>query len=384
LAKRVAIVHYWLLNMRGGERVLERLCQLLPGADIFTLFYDPEKVSPYLRSHKIEASFLNPLKRFHRSLLPLMPIALEQFDLRGYDLVLSSESGPAKGVITGSDTRHVCYCHTPMRYIWDLYPMYQKEVIKQTWKRIAAAPLAHYLRMWDFGTAARVDEFVANSANTQRRIWRAYRRESRVIYPPVPVETFFHKPHRDYYLMVSEFAPYKSLGYAISLFSRTGRKLKIVGSGEQFNKLKHGAGKNIEFCGRVPEDQLRDLYAHCRAFILPGEEDFGITAVEAQASGKPVIALGRGGALESVPTYDPLGGMFFQHPDEQCLQAALERFEASESLFEPLAIQARAHRFSTEAFDAAMNEILFPSTNSPDHHNSFTNRYHVREWNLRP
>jgi glycosyltransferase involved in cell wall biosynthesis len=357
--------------MRGGERVLERLCHLLPDADIFTLFYDPERVSPFLRSHRITSSFLNPLKGFHRSLLPLMPIALEQFDLRGYDLVVSSESGPAKGVITSADTRHICYCHTPMRYIWDLYPMYQKEVIRAMWKRVAAAPFAHYLRLWDYAASARVDEFVANSANTQRRIWRAYRRESRVVYPPVPVESFYNKPHEDYYLIVSEFVPYKSLGYAISCFTRNGRKLKVVGAGEQFRSLKQLAGGNIEFCGRVPEDQLRDLYSRCRAFILPGEEDFGITVVEAQASGKPVIALGRGGALESVPSY---GGIFFQLPDEPSLQAAIDRFEATESLFEPPAIQAHAARFSEATFDAAMNEILLVNNELRHPHNSFTIR----------
>lgn len=383
MAQRTAIVHYWLLNMRGGERVLERLCRLLPGADIFTLFYDPEKVSPFLRSHRITSSFLNPLKRYHRSLLPLMPLALEQFDLRDYDLVVSSESGPAKGAITDSRTRHVCYCHTPMRYLWDLYPMYRKEVIRHTWKRIAAAPVAHYLRLWDYASAARVDEFAANSMNTQRRIWRAYRRESRVVYPPVPVETFYFKPPEDYYLMVSEFVPYKSLGYAVSFFSRTGRKLKVAGAGEQFDTIKRLARPNVEFCGRVPEDELRDLYARCRAFILPGEEDFGITPVEAQASGKPVIALGRGGVLESVPLYDPSGGIFFETPDEASLEAAIGRFETRESLFEPSAIQAFARRFSTEVFDASMKEILF-TDNEPDRgHNSFTNPYHLPQGNLR-
>jgi glycosyltransferase involved in cell wall biosynthesis len=384
VGKRTAIVHYWLLNMRGGERVLERLCELLPGADIFTLFYDPDKVSPFLRSHKITASFLNPLKRFHTSLLPLMPLALEQFDLRGYDLVVSSESGPAKGVITSATTRHVCYCHTPMRYLWDLYPMYQKEVIRKMWKRVAAAPVAHYLRMWDYVSSARVDEFVANSVNTQRRIHRAYRRDSRVVYPPVPVETFCYKPHENYYLMVSEFVPYKNLGYAISFFSRTGRKLKVVGAGERLGELRRLGGDSVEFCGRVPDDQLRDLYSRCRAFVLPGEEDFGITAVEAQASGKPVIALGRGGVLESVPLDDPAGGIFFQNEDEESLQDAIERFEAAEALFEPSAIQENAKCFSTQTFDSRMKEILFPDNDLRDHHNSFTNRYHLNGSNLRP
>jgi glycosyltransferase involved in cell wall biosynthesis len=344
--------------MRGGERVLERLCHLLPGSDIFTLFYDPNSVSPFLRSQNITASFLNPFRAHHRSLVPFMPLALEQFDLREYDLVVTSESGPAKGVLTNSHTRHVCYCHTPMRYIWDLYPMYQREVLRSRWKRAAFAPVAHYMRLWDYASAARVDEFVANSTNVQRRIWKAYRRESQVVYPPVPVETFYHQQSDGYYLMVSEFGPYKRLDYAISLFSRIGRKLKIVGQGEQFQSLRKLAGPTVEFCGRVPDEQLRDIYARCRAFIMPGEEDFGITAVEAQASGKPVIALGRGGVLESVPVSDPNGGIFYQTPDEESLHAAITQFESSEALFQPLVIQACAKRFSTSIFDAGMRAIL--------------------------
>src|SRR5689334_24412590 len=182
-----AIVHYWLVNRRGGEKVLDALCRLLPDADIFTLFCDPATLSPELRRHKITTSFLNPLRFGYRSLLPLMPMALESFDLRGYDLVVSSESGPAKGVLTGSDTRHVCYCHTPMRYLWELYPAYRNEWTPSRWKRAAMAPLATWLRMWDYACAARVDEFVANSENVRRRIWRTYRREAEVIYPPVDV-----------------------------------------------------------------------------------------------------------------------------------------------------------------------------------------------------
>jgi glycosyltransferase involved in cell wall biosynthesis len=344
--------------MRGGERVLERLCHLLPGSDIFTLFYDPEAVSPFLRSQNVRASFLDPCRRMHRSLLPLMPIALEQFDLRGYDLVVSSESGPAKGVLTSSRTRHVCYCHTPMRYLWDLYPMYQREVIRTTWKRVAIAPVAHYLRLWDFASAARVDEFVANSVNVQRRIQKAYRRDSRVVYPPVPVESFYYEPAEDYYLMVSEFGPYKRLDYAIAMFTRTGRKLKIAGTGEQYRTLKKRAGANVEFCGRVEEADLRKLYARCRAFIMPGEEDFGITAVEAQASGKPVIALGQGGVLESVPASNPAGGIFYQNADEASLEAAVRQFELEEASFQSVAIQASAARFSTATFDSKMGEIL--------------------------
>ena len=201
---RVAIVHYWLLNRRGGEAVLEALCRLLPDADLFTLFYDPERVSPAIRARRITASFLNPLRRHYRALLPLMPMALEHFDLRGYDLVISSESGPAKGVLVPSGARHICYCHTPMRYLWDLYPAYLHEWTPSAWKRAVMAPVANYLRLWDYASAARVDDFIANSRNVNRRIWRCYRRESQVIYPPVAVETFYWKAPEDYYLIVSE------------------------------------------------------------------------------------------------------------------------------------------------------------------------------------
>lgn len=355
---RTAIVHYWLINMRGGERVLERLCRLLPDADIFTLFYDPERVSPMLRARNIQVSCLNPLKRYYQSLLPAMPFALERFDLRGYDLVVSSESGPAKGVLTSSNTRHVCYCHTPMRYLWDLYPVYQREIVRGKAKQLAMGVAANYLRLWDYASAARVDEFVANSANVQQRIWKAYRRESRVVYPPVPVEEFYWRPAEDYYLIVSELAPYKRLDYAISLLSRTGRRLKVVGEGPESRYLRPLAGPNVEFCGRVPDDQLRRLYAGCRALIMPGEEDFGITAVEAQASGKPVVALGRGGAIESVPSADPMGGTFYEQPDGTSLLDAIQRFEMCEGMFKPLAIQAHAKRFSSAQFDSRMRAIL--------------------------
>src|SRR5712692_7100910 len=218
---RVAIVHYWLLTMRGGEAVVEALCRLLPEADLFTLFYEPARISPAIRSHHVRASFLNPLRRHYRSLLPLMPMALEHFDLRGYDLVISSESGPAKGVLVPSSARHICYCHTPMRYLWDLYPAYLHEWTQSRWKRAAMAPVANYLRLWDYASAARVDEFIANSRNVQRRIWKTYRRTSHVIYPPVAVETFYTKPAEDYYLIVSELVAYKRLDTAVHLFSKT-------------------------------------------------------------------------------------------------------------------------------------------------------------------
>jgi len=356
---RCAIVHYWLLGMRGGEKVVEALCRLLPEPDIFTLFYDPERVSPFLRSHRVTTSFLNPLRRHHRSLLPLMPLALEHFDLRGYDLVISSESGPAKGVITAAQTRHICYCHTPMRYLWDLYPAYLHEWTRSPVKRALMATLTGYLRLWDQSSAAHVDEFIANSHNVQNRIWKAYRRDSDVIYPPVAVEDFWTGVPQDYYLIVSELVAYKRIADAVRYCSRTGRRLRIVGDGPQYRELRNLAGPSVQFCGRVPDIELRKLYAHSRALLVPGEEDFGIAAVEALASGKPIIGVGRGGVLESAPRINPRAGFFYREAGDEGLRTAIEEFEQEEQFLSPTAIRAHAMRFSEERFREEMSNVIF-------------------------
>ncbi len=340
--------------MRGGEKVVEALCRLLPDADIFTLFYDAEKVSPMIRSRRVTASFLNPLRRSYRSLLPVMPWALENFDLRGYDLVVSSESGPAKGVLTESRTRHVCYCHTPMRYLWDLYPAYLHEWTRSRLKRWAMVPLTNRLRAWDLSTAARVDEFVANSENVRQRIRKTYRRESIVVHPPVDVENFRCESAEDYFLIVNELVPYKRVDLAVRCFSASGRKLRIAGDGPEYSRLRKMAAANIEFCGRVSDEDLRTLYARCRAFVMPGEEDFGMTTVEAIASGKAVIALGRGGVLEIVP---PEGAFFFDAPDEKSMETAIRRFETS--LVPSRILQSAAARFAASEFDKKMREVLY-------------------------
>jgi glycosyltransferase involved in cell wall biosynthesis len=356
---RSAIVHYWLLNMRGGEKVVEALCRLLPDADVFTLFYDPDRVSETIRAHRVRASFLQPFRQAYRSLLPLMPLALESFDLREYDLVISSESGPAKGVITSSNTRHVCYCHTPMRYLWDMYPAYRSEWTRSAWKRTLMTPVANYLRLWDYASAARVDQFVANSENVGRRIWKTYRRESCVVRPPVNWETFYWRPPEDYYLIVSELVPYKRVDAAVRTFNQNGRRLRVVGAGPEYKALKRAAAANIEFCGHVPDEHLRDLYARCRAFLMPGEEDFGITAVEALASGKPVIGLAKGGALEIVPQF---GGLLYGQIEG--LKQAVERWDDCEAGLDPSALQAYAARFSEREFARQMRPILFETRSS--------------------
>lgn len=352
---RVALVHYWLVGQRGGEKVMEALCRMFPSAEIFTLFYDSNSVSPLIRSHKVHVSALNPLRRFYRSLLPLMPVVLENFDLHDYDLIISSESGPAKGVITSAGTRHICYCHTPMRYLWELSAEYRRH--NRAIARAFYSLLANYLRVWDYASAARVDTFVANSRNVQRRIWKTWRRRASVIYPPVAVDSFCHGPSRDYYLIVSEMVGYKHLDDAVRAFARSGQKLKIVGLGPEYKSLKRLATRNVEFCGRVPDAQLRELYAQSCALIVPGEEDFGIAMVEALASGKPVIALARGGAVEIVQ--NGCGILY-----EESLEQAVRQFKAVEHNFDPAFLIARASHFSEQRFEARFRRKI---------HNVFTN-----------
>src|SRR5581483_6452401 len=236
-------------------------------------------------------------------------------------------------------TRHICYCHSPMRYLWDLYPAYLHEWTSSRLKRSVMAPLANYLRLWDYASAARVDDFIANSQNVQKRIWKAYRRTSEIIYPPVDVETFYSQPPDDYYLIVSGLVQYKRISDAVRCFSRTKRRLRIVGQGPEYAVLKSLAGPSIEFCGRVSDSELRELYARCRAVVLPGEEDFGIVAVEAIASGKPMIALQRGGVLETVPEDNPRAGFFYLEPGADSLAIAIERFERQEASLSATAIQ---------------------------------------------
>jgi glycosyltransferase involved in cell wall biosynthesis len=355
---RVAIVHYWLLRMRGGERVVEALCRLLPEADLFTLFYEPGAISDEIRGHCVKASFLNPLRRIHRHLLPLMPLALERFDLRGYDLVISSESGPAKGVITSSSQQHVCYCHSPMRYLWELWPDYLCDWTRPSWRKAAMLPVGSYLRLWDVASALRVDKFVANCENTQRRIWKTYRRESTVVYPPVDVASYYSKPAEDYFLVVGELTGYKRIDSAVRAFAESGRRLRVIGDGPEYASLRKLARPNIEFCGRVSESELREAYARCRALVLPGEEDFGLTPVEAFASGKPVIAYAKGGVLESFSSVSSLAGVLYGEPSVEQLHDALRRFDRLERWIDSTKLKSAATRFSISRFLNAMGQIL--------------------------
>src|SRR5262252_3623644 len=308
---RIAIVHYWFVSHRGGERVVEAIAEMFPQADLFSPVVNSELLPKTLCRRAITTSFLQSLPgstHWHRKLLPLYPLALEQFDLSGYDLVLSSESGPAKGVLTSAGTCHVCYCHSPMRYLWDFYHQYKNRSVA-FWSRPVFTCVSHYMRLWDAASADRVDYFVANSRNVAARIRKHYRRVSEVIYPPVNVNAgYLAGKTEDFYLLVSHFVDYKRIDLAILACNRLGRRLHIVGQGEQYRRLRRLAGPSIRFCGALSDADLHEQYAHCRALLFPGEEDFGIVPVEALSFGRPVIAYGRGGVTETVKAFRAASG----------------------------------------------------------------------------
>jgi glycosyltransferase involved in cell wall biosynthesis len=300
-------------------------------------------------------------------MLPLCPLALEQFDLRGYDLVISSESGPAKGVITSAQTLHINYCHSPMRYIWDLYHEYTNGKDMNGLTRLIFTAVAHYMRVWDLASASRVDNFVANSSNIAARIRKHYRRDADVIYPPVDVTSaYVADTIGDYYLAVSRLVDYKRTDLAVEACTRLQRPLRVVGTGPQFKRLKETAGACVTFLGELSDAQLQEQYAHCRALLFPGEEDFGIVPVEAHSFGRPVIAYGRGGALETVQgpfvgeeAIDSFcNGIFFGEQTTVSLADAILAFEASEQAFSPTAIAHGAARFSTGRFKQEMTDFV--------------------------
>jgi len=353
-APRVAIVHYWLVTMRGGERVVERLLHLFPDADIFTHVYVPDAVSQAIRARPVRTSFIQRLpnaRRWYQRYLPLMPMALEELDLSGYDLVISSESGPAKGVIAAPDALHLCYCHSPARYLWDHYHEYRASFGRLT--RWMAPPLFHYLRNWDAVSAGRIDRIVANSRFIADRVGRAWNRAADVVHPPVAVDLF--RPvavPEGPYLWVGQMTPYKRGMIAVEAFTRMGLPLLMVGTGESRRSMERAAGPNIRFVDRMSFAELQHAYANCRAFIFTPEEDFGIVPVEANASGRPVIAYGRGGVRDTM--VDGETGLFYHENSADALIDAVERFEAWQAHFDPARAVANARRFAPEHFDAGI------------------------------
>ena len=354
----VALIHHWLVNMRGGEKVLEMLCELFPDADIFTHVVDHSNISDTFKQHRIYTTFINRLpfaKRFYPRYMPLMPLALEQLDMRHYDLVISIESGPAKGIITLPHTMHICYCNTPMRYIWGMYHDYIGQL--NSVLRLLARPIAHYIRQWDYISAGRVDHFIANSDNVAKRITKYYRRDSTIIYPPVDVDKISPADkHEDFYLLAGHLTAYKSPDLAISAFNRIGKPLVVIGEGDQLKRLKSIAKSNIQFLGWQSDEVLRSYYARCKALIFPGEEDFGIVPVEAMAAGRPVIAYGKGGALETI--VDETTGLFFHQPTADALIEAISRFEQNIDTFTPETIMRHAKQFDCDSFKAKILDLI--------------------------
>jgi glycosyltransferase involved in cell wall biosynthesis len=353
---RVALVHDWLTGMRGGERCLEVFCEIFPDADLFTLLRVSGAVSPVIERRRIATSFIQYLPaatRRYRLYLPLFPFAIRRFDLRGYDLVLSLSHAVAKGVRVPQGTLHLCYCFTPMRYVWDLYDDYFGPRAGRL-VRTLMPPVAAALRRWDRRTAAGVHHFVAISRFVADRIRRCYGRESDVIYPPVDVARFsVNGSQDDFYLVVSALTPYKRVDLAVEAANRLGRRLVVVGTGTEERRLRAMAGPTVEFLGSRSDEEVSALYSRCLALLFPGVEDFGIVPLEAMASGRPVIALGRGGVTETVVPpggAEPPTGLFFEPQTVDALVDAIRRFEADPSRFDPKALRARAEAFDRPIF----------------------------------
>ncbi len=382
---KVAIVHDWLTGMRGGERCLEVFCELFPEADLFTLLYCRGTVSEAIGRMPIQTSFIQHLplaKRFYRYYLPLFPLAIERFDLVGYDLILSCSHCVAKGVRPPPRALHIAYVLTPMRYIWDVQDAYLAPGRMGPVSRPLLRAMAGRLRRWDLEASARVDDFAAISHHVADRIRRHYGRQSEVIYPPVQTARFrIAARTEDYYLVAGAFAPYKRIDVAIEAFNRLGRRLVIVGEGQESRRLRRIAGPSVEFLGWRPDDEFAELLGRCRALIFPGEEDFGILPVEAMACGRPVIAYGKGGVTETVvplnsfefrvsslesrapanpkpetrsPKPSTPTGVFFYGQTVESLIQAIERYERSADRFDPEALRAHALSFDRSIFEKRM------------------------------
>ena len=328
--KKIALLHYWLTNMRGGELVFAEICKMLPNSDIFTHAAIPEKLTVDITAHKIQESLIAKLpwgRKHCQKYLPLMPFALKRWDFNGYDLIISSESGPVKGIHKPKSCRHICYCHTPMRYLWDMYDEYYNSV--GFGGKMAMSICKNYLRKYDMESAECVDQFIANSNFVAKRIQRIYNREAAVIYPPVDIEFFSNRPQieRKNYLFVGALVCYKRPDLVVQAFSKLqNKKLLVVGDGGLYANLRKMATDNVDFITNPTREQIRNLYASSKALIFPGIEDFGIVPVEAQAAGCPVIAMNIGGTAETV--INKITGIHISEQNQENILQAIEEISS--------------------------------------------------------
>lgn len=356
---KIALVHDWLPFMGGAERVLTNFLEIYPESPIYTTICNEGNLEGPLKKAEIIVSHLQKGKKEiknHRKLFPFMPTAVEKFNLNQFDIVLSSSSSVAKGVITKPDTMHVCYCHSPMRYGWEFSHEYANKMAGAN--KIKSKMLSYFLsgiRLWDNASADRVDYFIANSENVAKRIWKHYRRESVVIHPPVRCNLFnISNIDEEYFLIVSRLQEYKKIDLAVKVFNELRLPLIIIGDGPDREKLQSSAKGNIKFLGRQSDEVIKEHYAKCRAFLFPGEEDFGITPLEAMASGRPVIAYGKGGALETV--VEGKTGIFFEEQCEESLKKALIKFENMK--FDKTEIRKHAEKFDEEIFKKKISNFI--------------------------
>ncbi len=367
---KVALVHDYLIRFGGAERVFLSLARIFPKAEIFTLLYDEKKMGQYFPGLKINTSFLQKFPKFWRRrqkyLLPFIPMAPETFDLRNFDLVISSSNSFVKGIITRPQAIHVCYCHSPMRFGWDAYATYLKEQRKGALTNLAIRLMMHYVRLWDKSAANRVDYFIANSKTTAQRIKKFYGREARVIYPPVDTSGNYgigasqadprHDSFNDYFLIVSQLTPYKRIDLAVEAFNKLELPLVVIGQGPEKRRLEKMARQNIKFLGWQTDQSVRQYLQNSLAFIFPGEDDFGIAPVEAMSFGKPVLAYRQGGAEETI--LEGITGEFFDDPAPDSLADGIRRLLFNLKNYSPLLIKKRAEKFSPERFERSIKEFV--------------------------
>ena len=357
---KVAIVHYWLVTMRGGEKVLEELCRMFPQADIFTNVYDPQKISDTIKSHKIYTTKINswPMaKKLYQKYMPFMPKALMDLDLTGYDLIISSESGPAKGVCPAPNAFHLCYCHTPMRYLWDMYHEYFAKANPLV--RLFMKKMIPGLRLWDIMSSNLVDHFVANSSFVAARIQRYYNRKADVVFPPCNIQKYADcvRDPKDFYLFFGQLVGYKRADLAIEACIKSGRKIVVIGDGKSKQAKKYLSSGLVTFTGRVSDEKVKEYFSQAKALLFPGIEDFGIIPVEANSAGCPVLAYRKGGACDSI--LENKTGLFFEEQTVDSLISCMDDFEKRQGEFNDRKVYNKhVQQFSNENFVKQINQIV--------------------------